>query len=102
VNADACAIDFRNPTGIPQNGSVQEDISVYPNPVSDFVIVRQNNTETLKEIRILDLTGRTVLTRPVRNGENNIRIRITDYPSGVYLIAFTTDQGTKVRKFVKR
>jgi Secretion system C-terminal sorting domain/LVIVD repeat len=103
INADACAIDFRNPTGIPNTGTVKDAISIYPNPTTDFIGINLSNTNsTLIEIKILDLTGRTIETRPVRKGENNIRIRVSDYPSGVYMISFTTDQGTKVRKFIKR
>ena len=101
INAVACAIDFRTPTGIANQGSVQDAISVYPNPVNDFVGINLNSTAILKEIKILDLTGRTIDTKSVQKGENNIRIRVSDYPSGVYLISITTDQGTKVRKFIK-
>jgi hypothetical protein len=102
LNPDACAIDFRTPTGVANQGSSQNAISFYPNPVNDFIGINQNSTATLKEIKILDLTGRTIDTKSVQKGENNIRISVSDYPSGVYLISFTTDQGTKVRKFIKR
>jgi len=102
INADACAIDFRNPTGVDNTVSVKDAISVYPNPANDFIGINLSSNATLKEIKILDLTGRTIETRPVQKGENNIRISVTDYPSGVYLISFTTDQGTKVRKFIKK
>jgi len=101
INADACAIDFRNPTGI-SNVTLQEAISVYPNPVDDFISITLNATASLNEIKIIDLTGRTIVTRPVQVGENNIRISVSDYPSGVYLLSFTTEKGTKVRKFIKR
>jgi hypothetical protein len=102
LNTDACAIDFRTPTGVANTGSVKDAISVYPNPATDFIGINLSSNATLKEIKILDLTGRTIETRPVQKGENNIRISVSDYPSGVYLISFTTDQGTKVRKFIKR
>ena len=102
INADACAIDFRTPTGIASNGSVQEAISVFPNPAADYISIITNSSSTLREVKILDLTGRTVETKQVQKGENSIRISISDNPAGVYLISFTTDQGTKVRKFIKR
>jgi len=101
LNPDACAIDFRTPTGIANQRSLQDAISVYPNPANDFISINLNSTATLKEIKILDLTGRTIDTKFFQKGENNIRIIVSDYPSGVYLISVTTDQGTKVRKFIK-
>jgi hypothetical protein len=102
INPDACAIDFRTPAGVAGKGSMQEALSVYPNPANDFISINLNSKLVLKEIKILDLTGRTIEIRPVKKDENNIRINISDYPSGVYLISFSTDEGTKVRKFVKR
>jgi hypothetical protein len=102
LNADACAIDFRNPTGIVNTGKVQEAITVYPNPAVDFISINQTSTSTLQEIKILDLTGRIIESRPVQKGENTIRVNVSDYSPGVYLISLTTDQGTKVRKFIRR
>ncbi|MCX6244077.1 MAG: T9SS type A sorting domain-containing protein [Bacteroidetes bacterium] len=101
INADACAIDFRTPTGT-GNSHQDQDLRVFPNPVDDYIGVTVGTKSTLQEITIYDLTGRTVLTRPVRDNEKNIRINVSGYPSGIYMISFTTDQGTKVRKFVKR
>jgi hypothetical protein len=102
LNADACGIDYRLPTGFANNGSVQNGITVYPNPVTDIISISTNSSSFLKDVKILDLTGRTLENLPVQPGENNIRLNVSDFPAGVYLISFTTDQSTKVRKFIKR
>lgn len=102
LNADACAIDFRNPTGIANAGDIQEAITLYPNPAVNFISITQTPASALQEIKILDLTGSIIQTRSVRKGENTIRIDVSDYTPGVYLISLTTDHGTKVRKFVRR
>ena len=101
LNADACAIDFRLPTGISNNGTIQEAVNIYPNPASDFVGITMNSSN-IKEIKVMDLTGRILETIPVQRGEDNIRINVSGYPSGIYFLSFSTDQGTKVRKFIKR
>jgi hypothetical protein len=102
INPDACAIDFRTPTGVTGKGSMQEALTVYPNPANNFISITLNSNSVVNEIKILDLTGRTIETRPVKEAENNIRMNISVYPSGVYLISFSSDKGTIVRKFVKR
>jgi hypothetical protein len=102
LNADACAIDFRNPTGIANAGSVQESIILYPNPAVDFISVIQSSGSSLREIKIMDLTGRILETRTVQKGENNIKIDVSDYTPGIYMVSLTTDHGTKVRKFIRR
>jgi len=103
LNADACAIDFRLPTGIANNtGSVQESLSIYPNPVSDYLGINLGSISSPDYIKILDLTGRTLEYRTVQPGEDYIRINVADYPAGIYLISYTSEQGTKVKKFIKR
>ena len=102
LNPDACAIDFRTPTGINNIGSEKDFVSLYPNPASDFILVNLNGKNTIHEFKILDLTGRTILTKDVQDSEKAFRINLTGYPSGVYMISFRTDQGSKVRKFIKR
>ena len=102
LNADACAIDFRNPTGIANSGSVQESINLFPNPAVDFINIIQSSGSSLHEIKIMDLTGRILEMRLVQQGENNIRIDVKDYTPGIYMVSLTTDHGTKVRKFIRR
>jgi hypothetical protein len=102
LNADACAIDFRTPTGVSNTTSREDGVSIYPNPVNDHLMIHLNGKTTLNEINILDLTGRSILTREVQKSEKTIRIDIPGYPSGVYMISFRTDQGSMVRKFIKR
>jgi hypothetical protein len=102
INPDACAVDFRTPTGIIGQGRIMDDISIYPNPADDFININLNSPATSEVIKILDLTGRVIETRQVQKNENRIRMDIATCSSGVYLISFTSDEGTKVRKFVKR
>jgi hypothetical protein len=101
INPDACADDFRTPTGVIEKGRIMDDISIYPNPADDFININLNSTAPAV-IKILDLTGQVIETRQVQKNENRIRMDIATYSSGVYLISYTSDEGTKVRKFVKR
>jgi hypothetical protein len=102
LNADACAIDFRFPTGVAGTSLGEDNFTVYPNPADEFIFINMNGTFAVKEIKILDLTGRTLDTRSILNGENSVRINIADFPSGIFMISVTTDRGTKVRKFIKK
>jgi hypothetical protein len=102
INTEACAIDLRTPTGMSSTGPEEETISLYPNPVNDFIGIRMSTNGSLGEINILDLTGGTISTRWVQRGENDIRIGVSEYPAGVYLVLFRSENGTTARKFVKR
>jgi len=102
LNADACAIDFRTPADVASPGPGGDAISVYPNPAIDFIAISLDITASMKEIKILDITGRTIVTRSVQTRETKIMLSVRDFAPGVYLISLTTDKGTRVRKFIRR
>jgi hypothetical protein len=103
INPDACAIDFRTPTGIRHGESGGDELAVYPNPATDYInIYSKYSKKQLREVKIMDITGRTMESKPIQEGDNDIRINILDYPVGIYLISFPTEQGIKFGKFIKR
>ncbi|MFN0032387.1 MAG: T9SS type A sorting domain-containing protein [Flavobacteriales bacterium] len=70
-------------------------ISVFPNPVS-YNLSIQNLPATTTQIKILDTTGRLLMTE-----YNKQQIDVAHLPSGIYLIEVSTDESRAVLKFVK-
>lgn len=66
----------------------------YPNPASDRLHVVGN--QIIREIRILDLTGRQVLLQPVNGYRADIGLH--DFHSGIYILQIVGPQGTKTQK----
>jgi hypothetical protein len=103
VNPDACAIDFRTPTGMRNGESGGEELAVYPNPATDYInIYSKYSKKQHGEVKIMDITGRTMESKSIPESDNSIRINILDYPAGIYFITSTTEQGIKYKKFIKR
>jgi hypothetical protein len=67
--------------------------NMYPNPVNDILFVEIPEGA---EIRITDMTGKTVRTEFLKAGKNELNVSLLT--RGVYMIC--TDSGT-TRKFVK-
>ena len=68
--------------------------SLYPNPATDRLNVECG--EGLREVTILDVTGRTVV-----NAGTARTINVSGLAAGVYMVRVATDNGIGIQKFVK-
>ena len=102
INADAIAIDYRSPVGINTGESFKDFVNIYPNPVTDFLTLSLINGETIKFIKITDLTGRIIHEKFLNGNEKIMKFSCENLQSGVYLISFLTANGMKTRKFIKK
>jgi hypothetical protein len=100
LNADAIAIDYRTPVGISgqQNRS---EISVYPNPVSDYLLVDYSGNGEITGIMVSDLTGRTFSNHHSITA-NHARIDCSELKPGIYFLTAKTTAGNMIRKFIKQ
>jgi hypothetical protein len=84
-----------------QNVSVDEiwqsPFVVYPNPASDFIII-ENAENALLEIFSPD--GRLIRSVKIETGNNSIKI--SDIPSGMYIIHLTDEKQKYSQMIVKR
>ncbi|MFO7655541.1 MAG: T9SS type A sorting domain-containing protein [Bacteroidales bacterium] len=72
--------------------------AVYPNPAVNYLTVEMDN---LNEVRILDITGKLILSK-VTNG-NELSVNIRDLKAGVYIVyAIDSYNNTAVQKFIKK
>lgn len=82
-------------TGIEE---IYGNLLIYPNPVKDRLFIR-TDLENVKEIRIIDMKGSTVLTAdalPLEAG-----LDVTSLTDGVYFITIETDTDVIRQKFIK-
>ena len=75
------------------------DIKIYPNPVSDYLII--SNIENLQHINIQSLAGITVWASGF-SGETFVTIPVSGFVDGLYLISIRTSDKLITRKFVKK
>ena len=78
------------------NQHVDEIVSVYPNPATDFVSF--NNCEQCSSITISNPSGKII-----RSGEFSNRLRVSDLSPGIYFITFSNTNGDVLarEKFLK-
>lgn len=75
--------------------------SVYPNPANDIVKISNSASASIDAVSISDLNGRTVKSVKL-NGESRAQVNISDLSAGIYMMSISSDQGTAVKKIVKK
>jgi len=75
---------------------IEASFTIYPNPTRDMVTVSAPS-ESLKEVRIADLTGRTVMYQSFRS---EIKLDLESLPEGLYLVMVESGENRQVRRLV--
>jgi len=93
-------------TGILSVGLDKASINIYPNPASETVNFSYDFAKpTNVNIRIMDLTGRTLKTMDMGRanvGDQSFKIDVASLPEGTYMLEFTTEDARAITKFIKR
>jgi len=86
--------DITDATSI--KNSTKAGISLYPNPVKDYLSIESDIT--IKQIKIVDMSG---VAQIIKNPDNHIRT--SDLEKGIYLIILKDEQGNKYQqKIIKK
>lgn len=72
-------------------------IDIYPNPTTDIITIKPNNTFKINALRIYDLSGKQFEAHL----NPNYTLNVDFLSSGTYVLVMDTDKGTKSAKFVK-
>lgn len=106
ASSDAGPLGDRNwfPDFVPTNTEEPEynfvEVSVYPNPVKDFV--RMDNLDESTDVYVLNTTGQRVMHVPT-NGNTSMNLDISDLAPGIYIISFQNESNVKgIRKIMKQ
>lgn len=82
------------PLGI---SSLNENINIYPNPSSSILHIQ--SSETIENMRIIDLDGREIMNQKFVNSRT-IQLNVSAWESGIYFIEYYSQQKIKRNRFV--
>jgi len=79
------------------------EVNIYPNPVSDNMNVSFNMNKSNVKMTILNLVGSTVMSQQFvsEKGETKV-INVSNLSTGIYLAKFETAKGTFTQKIMKQ
>lgn len=80
--------------------TVQENINLnyklYPNPVNDVLRI-ENPSQTITEIRVLDILGKVIYENKEVHQTPNISIDFSDVRKGIYVVELVNNQNASAR-----
>ncbi len=89
-------------TAVDEMSESAMDVQIYPNPVNDILNVKfKNMVDQTIQVRLVDLTGKTILTREFSDPSNTQRLNLSPVTSGTYMLEVNAGQKRKVFKIVK-
>ncbi len=79
------------------NHEEDDAVIIYPNPTDDIIHINLINHQSIKSIKIYDLSGKLLHTN-----FNSDTISLGNFNSGIYIVKITTDKGYLIsRKIIK-
>jgi hypothetical protein len=81
--------------------TLSDAISLYPNPATDVINIRNNSNLELEGIRIYDINGRLVAQHKVRDTSNSHMINVSELASGIYMLQIYSNQANTIKRIIK-
>ena len=81
--------------------SLEENITLYPNPTSSTVTLENISSIPLTEVIITDINGRTIQTIPLAGNFNSRQLSLDNLKSGLYFIRINSENASIVRRIIK-
>ena len=78
-----------------------ESFKLFPNPAKDIVHFYDETLKGDVKVEIVDMVGRVVSSATVKLENNRNSVDTSNLPKGVYVLKFTTDNGTITKKLIK-
>jgi hypothetical protein len=88
-------------TAVKEAELLNASITVYPSPATNEITVSASGIQTLPvSISIIDLIGRQVMSRQVKQGNFSATFDISTLQNGIYFCVLSNDKGSRTVKFV--
>ncbi len=70
---------------------VENNVKVYPNPASNYVVLNFPKVINLVQIEMIDVNGKIVFTKKEKSISNEYKIDIKDFSDGIYFINLSSE-----------
>lgn len=75
--------------------------TVYPNPFTDFIQLKNNDGATQIQYKIYSSSGRVIFNEVVVTPDSKITVDTSGLTTGIYFIQLSAGNGTETRKVIK-
>ena len=97
-DVETYAVEDTTDTVTSVSSVIAEDIEVFPNPTEQYLNIRAS---LIQSVELFDLLGAQVMKRDgIMN--DKFTIDLNEFPSGIYMLYVSTENGSYTEKVVKR
>jgi len=89
------------PSHLKVNEFVSSKFTIFPNPVTDVVTITNSENMGVEQIEVFDSSGKSIKSLNFNN-ENEVQLNLGGFAAGTYLLHIKTNEGTAVKKLVKK
>lgn len=95
---------YLNGPGVPlsTNNTKIYDLDVYPNPVIDILTIKNNSNSKLLSLEVIDPSGKALHKIDLSKMDKVQNISLENYPAGMYLIKVNSENGSIIKKVLKK
>lgn len=79
-------------TSIDESSAVSMDVSIYPNPTSDRVIISIPDNQYDFTVELFDLNGKVVMSDKITRVDNQKELDVTTLATSYYLLKLTSQE----------
>jgi len=84
------------------NNSLDLQLSIYPNPVSEIINIIHPIADHNSQINIFDLNGKLIISSAAKMGTSNTSIMVNEIVSNMYFVCFEKQDYKSALKFIKK
>lgn len=91
-------------TDNPDNGTINEGVSLYPNPANNQVNLKFSSASNqFGQVEVYNINGSKIYSQPatINAGVNTVNINIADLTAGNYFVSLVTNEGTTSKRFTR-
>lgn len=81
-----------------QKEELEPELKVFPNPVKNNQVTIVFQTKEMKEIRLVNITGKEVLRELLDFPEQKKTLKLNDIPNGIYILQIKTFEDKVIAK----
>ena len=83
------------------NDIISHKFNLYPNPATNIVHITNGENMLVQQIAVYDTAGKLITTENYNN-KTEIQLNVENLASGTYMLHLQTNEGTAVKKLVKK
>ena len=103
MEGDGFEMEYWTILGINQESGLS-DISIYPNPATNFLNVDLTGDAQKISMNVVDMSGKILYNNEINhNGGSQIyKVPVSNLASGIYFLHLNTPTGKSIQKFIVR